>query len=328
MATSQIDSEYWRKTPLNVSSSLLIQISSLRRSNSVLTSMENAPLNLIYLATHATEFSPSSAPLLRQKYDERLTRVLPTWHESLSLLLYCTRKTSHRGRTSAPSCIKWWSYVFRKWVGPLSNKWSNMDASTLCSLKSLSSSVWKTERWSYSGRLGQSIIYFARKKIPFSPDSPFLYITWHLYCRLQYNSFKFFFHYRIRHKITTIPWHISDGRELCKFTSYTGAYTNCRLGTSILIILMNHRKSLGSIWTFNASSPQRRKDCCVTLPRDNHTCEVCHTLLRWPHLFFIQRKELYQKRNLAGTINWISHGVSILTDPMVKCCEVFDYFGI
>ena len=39
----------------------------------------------------------------------------------------------------------------------------------------------------------------------------------------------------------------SDGRELCKFTPYSGAYTNCRLGTSILINLMNHRKSFGLI---------------------------------------------------------------------------------
>ena len=78
---------------------------------------------------------------------------------------------------------------------------------------------------------------------------------------------------------------------------HSGAYTNCRLGTSILINLMNHRKSLGLIWTFNAPRSLWHKDCCVTLPQDNHTCEVCHSLLRWLHMYPKGRRALPQERN-------------------------------
>ena len=59
--------------------------------------------------------------------------------------------------------------------------------------------------------------------------------------------------------------------------------------TSISLLLLYwlfswiYRKCLGSVWTFHASRTQRHKDRCGTNSQDNHTCEVCHTLLRWLH---------------------------------------------
>ena len=88
----------------------------------------------------------------------------------------------------------------------------------------------------------------------------------------------------------------TDCRDNCKDEPYTGAYTSYRsLETPnqyILIILMNFRKCLGSIRTFNAPRTQRHKDRCVKLSQDNHSCEVCHSPLRWPHILSNGRRAL------------------------------------
>ena len=95
----------------------------------------------------------------------------------------------------------------------------------------------------------------------------------------------------------------TDCRDNGKVEPYTGAYTSYRsLETPnqyILIILMNFRKCLGSIRTFNAPIPQRHKDRCVTHSQDNYSCEVCHSPLRWPHIFSKGR------RALPETFGWI-----------------------
>ena len=95
----------------------------------------------------------------------------------------------------------------------------------------------------------------------------------------------------------------TDYRDNGKVEPYTGAYTSYRsLETPnqyILIILMNFRKCLGSIRTFNAPIPQRHKDRCVALSQDNYSCEVCHSPLRWPHIFSKGR------RALPETFGWI-----------------------
>ena len=53
----------------------------------------------------------------------------------------------------------------------------------------------------------------------------------------------------------------TDCRDNCKDELYTGAYTSYRsLDQYILIILMNFRKCLGSIRTFNAPRTQRHKE--------------------------------------------------------------------
>jgi hypothetical protein len=76
-------------------------------------------------------------------------------------------------------------------------------------------------------------------------------------------------------------------RRDCSTTNrpYTGAYTSHHL--SILLYWLFSwicRKSLGSTRTFHASRAQRHKDCCVTIAQNNHTCEVCHSPLRWLHM--------------------------------------------
>ena len=53
--------------------------------------------------------------------------VLPIRHQSLSILPYAARKTSHWGRTTPPSCIKWWSCIFRERVWPLDINWFILD---------------------------------------------------------------------------------------------------------------------------------------------------------------------------------------------------------
>ena len=126
---------------------------------------------------------------------------VPTGHESLSILLYCTRKTSHRGRTTPPSCIKWWFYVFRKWVRPLANKWSAMVAFILYPFKTLFSSVWKTKRrTTCSRRLTRS---FSFKTPQLSPELTSLYIKWHIYRRFRWRV-DFLRHYQTGRKAATV----------------------------------------------------------------------------------------------------------------------------
>jgi hypothetical protein len=47
------------------------------------------------------------------------------------------------------------------------------------------------------------------------------------------------------------------------------------------------------MWTFNAPRTQRYKDQCVALSQDNHTCEVCHSPLRWTYMFPKGRRALH-----------------------------------
>jgi hypothetical protein len=61
-------------------------------------------------------------------------------------------------------------------------------------------------------------------------------------------------------------------------TPYTGAHTNYHLSIN------NSNESVGSaLARFERSTlpEHRHKDCRVTLSQDNHTCEMCDTLLRW-----------------------------------------------
>ena len=103
-------------------------------------------------------------PVIAPHIDYDTTR--KTRHESLPILLHAARKTPHRGRTTPPSCTKWWSCVFREWIGPLATKWSAMVASTLFFFKILFSSVWQTTGRSTCFRqLGQSFIVFALGRI-------------------------------------------------------------------------------------------------------------------------------------------------------------------
>ena len=80
-------------------------------------------------------------------------------------------------------------------------------------------------------------------------------------------------------------WIFFDTREMWNCAPYTGAYTNHLLST-LLYWLFSWicRKCLGSIWTFNQPRPQRHKNRCVTISQDNHTCEMCHSPVRWPHM--------------------------------------------
>ena len=138
-------------------------------------------------------------PEVRRRAEVGALVSLPTRYERLSILLHVTRKTSHRRRTTSPSCIKWQSYVFREWVGPLANKWSAMVASTLFTSKIFFFTVWKIEgRRTCSRRLGQSFIDFPLNKTEIWPESTSLYIKWHFYHRLQLRTVGFLRHHRTR----------------------------------------------------------------------------------------------------------------------------------
>ena len=142
----------------------LIQISWLRRNNNMSSHRWSKILYNSYFATWTIRCQ-GYAHILWNEDADLDERILPTRHESLSILLHVARKTSHRWRTTPPSYIKWWSCVFRKWIGPLANRWSAMVASTLCSFKILSSFLWKTEGRTIGSRwLGQSSADFARSK--------------------------------------------------------------------------------------------------------------------------------------------------------------------
>ena len=82
---------------------------------------------------------------------------IPTRHECLSILLDFARQTPHRGGTTPTSYIKWWSCVFREWIGPLAIKWSAMVSSNFFYSTLLFTSVWKVEGRICSRRLGQSL---------------------------------------------------------------------------------------------------------------------------------------------------------------------------
>ena len=88
-----------------------------------------------------------------------------------------------------------------------------------------------------------------------------------------------------------------DTREMCKHTPYTGAYTNRNLSVlQYWLFSWTYRKCLGSIRTFNALRAQRHKDRCVTFSQDNHTCEVCCTLVRWLRMFPKGRRASQEER--------------------------------
>ena len=136
-------------------------------------------------------------------WEYQFPHVLPTGHQSLSILFYPARKTPHCGRTTPPSYAKWWFCIFQQRVWPLEIRWSTMVAFTLYTLKKLYSSVWKTEgRTTCSRRVGRSFIDFtlATKK------STSLYIKWHIYPRLQYRYAVSLRYYRARPGDATFRW--------------------------------------------------------------------------------------------------------------------------
>ena len=165
-------------------SSLLIQISSLRRNNNVFTSVI---YDLLELMSHYS--NNQLLLLLCTSTMTQLTRpgrVSPT-HQTWKpfYITSCCQKNLALRRTTPPSCIKWWSCVFREWIGLLATKWSAMLVFTLFSFKILYSSVWQTARRSMCFRqLGQSFTVFALKKILLLLESS-LFINWHIYRRLQ-----------------------------------------------------------------------------------------------------------------------------------------------
>ena len=107
----------------------------------------------------------------------------------------------------------------------------------------------------------------------------------------------------------------TDCRDNCKDELYTGAYTSYRsLDQYILIILMNFRKCLGSIRTFNAPRTQRHKESRTVVLRFLKiiTPVKCVILHYDGHISCPMEGELYQRHPAGPKARQC--GVSTLTN--------------
>ena len=128
------------KMASNTTSSLLIQINSLRRNNNAFTSV-------IYNALHLISRCSNNRVLSRVKRSGISTLHATHLARKLFCITLCRRKTPHRRRTTPPSHIKRWCCFLRKWVGPFVTEWSATSkvASTFSTLKTLSYFVSPTQ---------------------------------------------------------------------------------------------------------------------------------------------------------------------------------------
>ena len=170
---------------------------------------------------------------LQDRHDDEVTLSLPTGHQSLSILLYVARKTSHCGRITPPSCTKWWSCIFRERFGPLATKWSAVVAFTLHSGGFLYEKL-KEERLVPDDL--DAALSTLRSKVSRYRQSQILYTLNDIFV-LNFSSCKPKFTVVTEEgmEVLVLDKAFCECRATYKAAPYTGAYTNYHLS----MILMN-----------------------------------------------------------------------------------------